>query len=355
MRRTSTRADSPRRPAMPPLARLRAGQGAGSPACLVRGPGVQYVGSPARLPAPGRIVMPFPHSSIGLSPPRVMHLFRRARIPLACLPAPLSGPEGLPDPALEPWRECDILVDGNQVAAVRDARPPLGPETVGMGSTDLGGCLVFPGLLEVHTHLDKCHTWDRSPGVHSDFWESLHILAADSARWDAEDVYRRADFGLRTTWAHGTVAVRTHLDTSRRAGAGSHAALDRLRSEWRGRIEIQTVSLFPFSEFSGAGADLIVGLTARHGATAMGAFRSPTRSFPASSTTSWRRPASSASAWTSTSTRASWLTPNACARPPRPSFATSFPTPWPAATIVRSRNSFRSEPGNKRTPLRKRI
>ncbi|HEY1765503.1 MAG TPA: cytosine deaminase [Opitutaceae bacterium] len=209
-----------------------------------------------------------------------MHLFRGARIPLACLPAPMSGPEGLPDAALEPWRECDILVDGNRITEVRDARAQLGPETAGMGSTDLGGSLVFPGLLEVHTHLDKCHTWDRSPGVHSDFWESLHILAADSARWDAEDVYRRADFGLRTTWAHGTVALRTHLDTGRRAGAGSHAALERLRSEWRGRIEIQTVSLFPFSEFSGAGADLIVGLTARHGAAAMGGFPQPNAELP---------------------------------------------------------------------------
>jgi cytosine deaminase len=204
-----------------------------------------------------------------------MHLFRRARIPLACLPAPLSDPQGLAEAALEPWRECDVLVEGSRITAVRDARPPLGPETPGMRSTDLGGSLVFPGLLEVHTHLDKCHSWDRSPGVHSDFWESLHILAEDSSRWDAEDVYRRADFGLRTTWAHGTVALRTHLDTGRKAGAGSHAALERLRHEWKGRIEIQTVSLFPFSEFMNGGADLIMGLTAQHGAKAMGGFPQP--------------------------------------------------------------------------------
>jgi cytosine/creatinine deaminase len=209
-----------------------------------------------------------------------MHLFRRARIPLACLPPPLNQPDGSPEAALEPWRECDVLVEGNRVTAVRDARPPLGPETPSMRSTDLGGCLVFPGLLEVHTHLDKCHTWDRAPGVHSDFWESRNILAADSRRWDEEDVRRRADFGLRTTWAHGTVALRSHLDTTLRVGAGAHAALERLRAEWQGRIEIQTVSLFPFSEFTGRGADWIVHLTAQHGAAAMGGFPQPNPELP---------------------------------------------------------------------------
>jgi cytosine deaminase len=209
-----------------------------------------------------------------------MHLFRRARIPLACLPPPLNEPTGRSDAALEPWRECDVLVEGERVSAVRDARPPLSPETAFLPATDLGGALVFPGLLEVHTHLDKCHTWDRSPGVHSDFWESRNILAADSVRWTESDVYRRADFGLRTAWAHGTIALRSHVDTSRKVGAGSHAALERLRGEWRGRLELQTVSLFPFTEFCEGGAEAIVNLTARHGAKAMGGFPQPNADLP---------------------------------------------------------------------------
>jgi cytosine deaminase len=141
--------------------------------------------------------------------------------------------------------------------------------------TDLGGLLVFPGLLEVHTHLDKCHTWDRSPGRHSDFWESLAILGADSARWSEEDVYRRADFALRTTWAHGTNALRTHIDTGRRVGEGSHAAVERLRAEWKGRVEVQTVSLFSFTEFFGGGADRCIELSAKHNVTALGGFPQP--------------------------------------------------------------------------------
>jgi cytosine deaminase len=207
-----------------------------------------------------------------------MHTFRRARIPLACLPPALSLPAGGDAGALEPWRECDVRVEGARITAVTDSGAAGAGGTEG-GATDLGGQLVFPGLLEVHTHLDKCHTWDRAPGVHSDFWESLGILREDSARWSEEDVHRRADFGLRTAWAHGVNALRTHIDTNR-AGGESHAAMDRLRSEWRGRIEIQTVSLFNFREYFGGFESQILKITAEHRATALGGFPQPNPELP---------------------------------------------------------------------------
>ncbi len=209
-----------------------------------------------------------------------MHLFRRARIPLCCLPPRLSDAQGVASPVIEPWRECDVLVDGRTIGDVRASGSFPAEAIAGARETDLGGLLVFPGLLEVHTHLDKCHTWDRAPGIHSDFWESRGILAADSVRWDEDDVHRRADFALRTAWAHGTCALRTHLDTRRDVGAGSHAAMERLRAEWAGRIALQTVSLFGFDEFFGGGAARIVELTAQYKATAMGGFPQPNANLP---------------------------------------------------------------------------
>lgn len=125
-----------------------------------------------------------------------MHLFRRARVPLACLPAPLhtTTPEGAP--ATEPWRECDITVDGERIVAVAPAVPAGSKGEVGTG-TDLGGAIVFPGLLDAHTHLDKAHTWDRAPNPRGEFWDALKILQADSVRWTPDDLHRRAHFALR--------------------------------------------------------------------------------------------------------------------------------------------------------------
>jgi cytosine/creatinine deaminase len=204
-----------------------------------------------------------------------VHHFRRARIPLACLPPPLNQADSAAAFSLEPWRECDVSIEGNRIVGVRDSKAPVDQETPQGRSTDLGGVLVFPGLVEVHTHLDKCHTWDRAPGVHSDFWESVGILEADSVNWTESDVQRRADFALRSAWAHGTNALRTHLNTGRHVGAGAHAAVEQLRAEWRGRIEIQTVSLFSFADFFGGGAARVVELSARHRATALGGFPQP--------------------------------------------------------------------------------
>jgi len=204
-----------------------------------------------------------------------MHLYRHARIPLACLPPSLNRPDNDAHEFLDPCRECDVLVDGGRIVSVTPSAAASSAAAAGTGVTDLGGVLVFPGLLEVHTHLDKCHTWNRAPGPHSDFWESLHILGSDSKNWNEEDVYRRADFGLRTAWAHGTNALRTHLDTNATLGAGSHAAVERLRAEWAGRIEIQTVSLFGLTNFATGAAANIVELSGRHRATALGAFPQP--------------------------------------------------------------------------------
>jgi cytosine/creatinine deaminase len=128
-----------------------------------------------------------------------MHVFRRARVPLACLPSTfITSPPG-GDDRFEPWRECEILTDKDQITAVRlagDGTPPPASGEVG-GATDLGGCLVFPGLVDAHTHLDKCHTWTRAPNPRGEFWDALEILRRDSARWTPEDLYRRAGFGLR--------------------------------------------------------------------------------------------------------------------------------------------------------------
>ena len=193
-----------------------------------------------------------------------MHLFRRARVPLACLPAPLRTAESGQNPLIEPWRECDITVDGEKIAAVAPAA--AAPSAPAAGVTDLGGRLVFPGLVEVHTHLDKCHTWDRAPALHSDFWESLHVLRGDSVHWTEADVYRRASFALRTAWAHGTHALRTHIDTGDAPGSvgeAGHAALSRLRDEWAGRIAVPTVSLCGLNAFDNlmaAARELRIGL-----------------------------------------------------------------------------------------------
>src|SRR6266850_7650649 len=117
-------------------------------------------------------------------------------------------------------------------------------------SVDLHGGLVWPCPIDVHTHLDKGHTWERAPNPDGTFDGAIRTVVADrTAHWSAEDVRRRMDFGLRCSYAHGTRAVRTHLDSMGPQAAITWPVFEALRKEWTGRLEMQAVSLVPLQVF----------------------------------------------------------------------------------------------------------
>jgi cytosine deaminase len=208
-----------------------------------------------------------------------MTLFRRARIPVACLPATFASTLEDHDRRFEPWIECDLTIDGPAITSVTPSAPlPTAASSSPAPATptiDLGGHLVFPGLIDVHTHLDKTHTWPRAPNPTGEFWDAIKVLHADSAHWTAADLHTRAGFALRQAWAHGTTALRTHLDSSSALGETSHAVMAELRAEWADRLTLQTVSLCNVADFSAGAAARITRVASTHGASALGGFPQP--------------------------------------------------------------------------------
>ncbi|MGL5736880.1 MAG: cytosine deaminase, partial [Beijerinckiaceae bacterium] len=113
-------------------------------------------------------------------------------------------------------------------------------------AVDLRGGLVLPGFVDVHTHLDKGHIWARSPNPDGTFFGALMTAEQDrEARWTADDLAKRMDFSLRCAEAHGTVAIRTHLDSIGKQTAISWPVFDEMRAQWKGRIALQAAALFP--------------------------------------------------------------------------------------------------------------
>ena len=206
-----------------------------------------------------------------------MHSFRRARIPLASLPADFARSMDPLRRHFEPWVECDLTVAGDRIVAVERARAAHDASA----STDLGGNLVFPGFVDVHTHLDKCHTWHRAPNPTGEFWDAIEVLHQDTKNWSADDVRTRAEFGLRQAWSHGTVALRTHLDSNSEVGRLSHEIMADLRREWAGRITLQTVSLASLAAFTGGESKPVMATAAQYGASALGGFPQPNPDLPA--------------------------------------------------------------------------
>ncbi|MEO0694011.1 MAG: cytosine deaminase, partial [Pseudomonadota bacterium] len=78
----------------------------------------------------------------------------------------------------------------------------------------MGGAMVLLAFVDMHTHLDKGHISPRSPNPDGSFDGAIMAVRRDvTARWSAEDVRARMTFSLRSAYAYGTRAIRTHLDS----------------------------------------------------------------------------------------------------------------------------------------------
>lgn len=109
---------------------------------------------------------------------------------------------------------------------------------------NLRGGQVWPCFVDMHTHLDKGHSWERTPNPDGTFASALQAVKTDCQKyWQAEDVYRRMEFGIKCSYAHGTKAIRTHIDSFGEQADISLGVLQTLRKEWSERVILQAVSL----------------------------------------------------------------------------------------------------------------
>ncbi|MDW3225448.1 MAG: cytosine deaminase [Paracoccaceae bacterium] len=120
---------------------------------------------------------------------------------------------------------------------------------------DMKGAMVFPAFIDMHTHLDKGHIWPRAANPDGSFAGALATVGADrKAHWHAGDVRTRMEFALRCAYAHGTRAIRTHLDSIPPQDDISWPLFRELREEWRGRIDLQAACLVGCDQVSRDGA-----------------------------------------------------------------------------------------------------
>jgi cytosine deaminase len=179
---------------------------------------------------------------------------RDARAPTCLLDTP-PGPvdrEGLV--------RLDLRVEDGRIAALA----PLG--TAPADAPSLEGGQLWPGFVDAHTHLDKGQIWQRAPNPDGDFAGAVSSVTADAgAHWGEAEMEARADFALRAAHAHGTTAIRTHLDSDLPLARMSWPLFTRLREAWAGRITLQLSSIAPLERFQGAEGEAIADIVAASG------------------------------------------------------------------------------------------
>jgi cytosine deaminase len=138
--------------------------------------------------------------------------------------------------------EVDILVDEGRIAAIA----PSGVDAFGDAPRlALAGGIVLPLFVDAHTHLDKGHIWPRAANPTGAFEGAMPTVLEDRiAHWTARDVAARMEFSLRAAYAHGTSAIRTHIDSVGPQIRISWPVFAAARERWRGKIELQASPLF---------------------------------------------------------------------------------------------------------------
>jgi cytosine deaminase len=191
---------------------------------------------------------------------------QNVRLPLACLDP--SVPWQTPIQALATPPLAEELVAANleiQHGRIVTIVPASQIPTPGPPVWDLRQAMVWPCFVDCHTHLDKGQTWFRTPNPDGTFASALTAIAAEHQHWSADDLYARMAFGLRCSYAHGTQAVRTHLDCPDGQGEVSFGVFDRLRQDWAGKIALQAVSLVSIAYYDRPEAVTLADTVARYG------------------------------------------------------------------------------------------
>ena len=199
----------------------------------------------------------------------------RANVPLSLLEVDVQSQAQLaPQASAEGLVLVNITIADGQItdiSPVSDGAFACGSvEVANSGQTgsaiDLKGGQVWPTFVDLHTHLDKGHIWPRTPNPDGSFPAALQAARGDRDRyWHAEDLYRRMQFGLQCSYAHGTAAIRTHLDSFEPPGSTSWKVFRQLREEWRDRICLQAVSLVPLDYYFTPAGEVLVDCVAESG------------------------------------------------------------------------------------------
>ena len=111
-------------------------------------------------------------------------------------------------------------------------------------SYDAAGCLVCPGLIEPHIHLDKSRIIDRCAPQERSRLSPVAGVAPLKPAMSVEDVRKRAEQTLVQCILHGTTRMRTQVEVDPGIGMRGFEGVQSLVDDYRWAIDIE-ICVFP--------------------------------------------------------------------------------------------------------------
>lgn len=197
-----------------------------------------------------------------------------AHIPPNLVKTNVNFPENFQFP--RPWEDLGLyhleIADGkikNIVAVGQGENTSLVTDD-GVPRVDLSKRMILPCFVDMHTHLDKGHIWGRSPNGDGTFAGAIASTERDAElHHSPEDIYRRMEFALQCSYAHGTAAVRTHIEMGGQKSQIAWQTFQQLRQAWADRLILQGVAMVTTDYYLGPAGEKLADQMA-HGAGILG-------------------------------------------------------------------------------------
>ena len=161
----------------------------------------------------------------------------------------------------------DIGVRDGRIAAIAPGLPRQAGEIV-----DAGGCLVSPGFIETHIHLDKSMITGRcgcepARNPHG----AMERVSAVKHSFTVEDVNARARATLERAISHGTTTMRTHCEVDPKVGLRGFQGVKALVDAYAWAIDLQICVMPQEGMLDNPGTEALMLAALDAGATVIGA------------------------------------------------------------------------------------
>ena len=147
------------------------------------------------------------------------------------------GPDG--------WCSADVVIDNGTIGAVL----PAGLAPPELPVTNARQCILLPGLVDCHTHLDKAHVAAFEAFPPGDLARAIEAMVRNKQGWTRESLAARVEFSLKSAFAYGVRAMRSHVDCVAGGPGFVWQVMAEAKARWQGRIELQLSPLAGISYF----------------------------------------------------------------------------------------------------------
>lgn len=159
----------------------------------------------------------------------------------------------------------DLGLRGGRIAALGSLAGAEAKERL-----SVEGRLVLPGLVEAHIHLDKALLLDRAPSREGSLAEAIRVTGEAKRRFTVGDIRQRARMVLGLAVAHGTTAMRSHVEVDPIVELKGMEALLPLKAEYAPALDLQLCAFAQEGILQAPGTEELLREALRMGADLVG-------------------------------------------------------------------------------------